>query len=88
MDTVRLRVPTKLVWNFSVFTVSNSVRSIPSARNSNAAVSLRVSFFFYVLNRYMCFLEDVFPLHNASSAVNFLFTNIYFVRFIYIYYVF
>jgi hypothetical protein len=88
MDIVWLRAPTKWICDVSLFTVSNSVRSIPSAKNAKTASSWSTSQFVYVFNRDTGILQAVFPLYDDSLAVSFLFMSIYFIRLIYIYYLF
>jgi hypothetical protein len=64
MNTVSLRILTKLIRDFSMLTVSNSVTFSPSARCVNAAN--RICQFLDVCNRSTVSLEDKFSLYNSG----------------------
>jgi hypothetical protein len=63
MDSDTFRVPTKLIMDFSIVTVRNSVKASPS-KMCKSAVNIHVRFFFFNGSRVS--LKDIFPLYNSS----------------------
>lgn len=64
MDAVSIPDKTELIWDFSIFTVSNSVGPSPSSRFANIANKLcQCSDIF---NSNTISLEGTYPLYNPS----------------------
>jgi hypothetical protein len=69
LDTVSLRVPSKLIRDFSVFNVSKALRSSPSARCSTAANE--VYQFMSIFSTKTISLDDLFCYEIYLTIVPF-----------------
>jgi hypothetical protein len=64
MDTVSLCILTKLIRDFSIFTVSNNISCSPSAKCVNIANN--ICQFLCVFNMNVICQEDAFSLYNSG----------------------